>query len=105
MTQLHIDLTAPTRTHDAVWAFGGSVCHALMLLRKDVRRHLLLCRDELGFRHVACRGNLGANRCGRGTDGAFSFDKIEPVMDWLLKNGLVPFLRLTEPAPGAAEAS
>jgi hypothetical protein len=105
MTQLHLDLNAPTRTHDAVWAFGGSVCHASMLIRKDVRRHLMMCRDELGFRHVACRGMLGADMSVIGPDGAFSFDKIEPVMDWLLENGMVPFLRLAEPEPAAADAS
>ncbi len=104
MTQLHLDLTAPTRTHDAAWAFGGSVCHGPMLFRKEVRRHLLMCRDELGFRHVACRGILDQDMGVIGPDGAFSFDKIEPVTDWLLENGMVPFLRLAEPAVDAAEA-
>jgi beta-xylosidase len=68
-----------------------------MLLRKDVRRHLLMCRDELGLRHVACRGILGDEMNVIGGDGSFSFDAIEPVMDWMLENGLIPFLRLAEP--------
>lgn len=105
MTQLLIDLTAPTHTHDAVWAFGGSVCHAPMLLRKDLRRHLMMCRDELGFRHVAIRGMLGDDMDVIGPDGSFSFDSIEPALDWLLESGLVPFLRLVQPANDAPAAN
>ena len=105
MTELHIDLSAPTRTHNSVWAFGGSVCHTPMLFRDDVRRHLMMCRDELGFRHVACRGILGQDMSVIGGDGTFSFDKIEPVLDWMLENGMVPFLRLSEPAALSADAA
>ena len=74
-----------------------------MLLRKDVRRHLMMCRDELGFRHVACRGLLGDDMGVIGPDGQFSFDRIEPALDWLLENGMVPFVRLSQPAAGAPQ--
>src|SRR5947209_19015706 len=100
MTQLHLDLRAPTSRLDAVWSFGGRAGPAHLLLRKEVRRHLLMCRDELGFRHVRCEGILGPEMAGVRGDGSPDFDKVESVLDWMMENGLVPFLSL--PYPPAA---
>jgi len=102
MTKLNLDLRA-TRRHDAVWSFGGGIGDASMLQRKDVRRQLLMCRNDLGFRHVACGGIFGREMGVIRADGSFSFDRIEPMLDWLLESGLVPFLRLSPP-PDSADA-
>ena len=96
MTQLHIDLKARAPIN-AAWAFGGSVSHAPLLLRKDVRRHLQLCRDELGFQHVRCDGMLSDAMGVFRLDGSCDFTAVERALDGLMEAGVMPFLRLTDP--------
>ena len=105
MTQLHLDLQAPTSRVDAVWSFGGRAGPAPLLLRKEVRRHLLLCRDELRFRHVRCEGVLGPEMVAERGDGSLDFDKVEAALDWMMENGLVPFFTLQCPGAGVEAAA
>ena len=91
MTVLRLDLAAPTRPHSAIWSFGGGVESPALLLRQDVRRHVLMCRDECGLRHVAIDDVLGEASAAR---PAFDPDRIESNLDWLLENGITPFLHL-----------
>src|SRR5688572_9690484 len=95
MTQLHLDLQSAGERLEPVWTFGGGVPHALLLLRKDVQRHLQICRDELGFRHLRCRGLLSDEMGVLRPDGALDFTQAEEALDVVMGNHFVPYVELT----------
>lgn len=95
MTQLHLDLLNLDRLVSPIWSFGGAVASAALLARDDVRQHLLICRDELGFRHVRCAGML-CDAMGVATaEGKLDFVRIEQSLDWLMENNFLPFFQLS----------
>lgn len=95
MPQLHLDLNGPTNYLTTPWAFGTNVASAASLLRADVRRHLLLGRDELGFRHVRFPGVFDDAVRVLGPGGAYDFTRLEQAVDWLMEQGMSPFFCLS----------
>jgi xylan 1,4-beta-xylosidase len=94
MTQLHLDLQSAGDRVEPVWTFGGTVAHAPLLLRKDVQRHLQICRDELGFRHLRCRGLLSDEMGVLHPDGSLDFTQVEEALDVVMENHYVPYVEL-----------
>src|SRR3954447_7788439 len=101
MTQLHLELSHRTQI-DPVWSFGGAVGLAGLLLRKDVRRQVQICRDELGLRHLRLTGLLSDDMAGPRADGSLDFAKAESVIDALMEDSYLPFISLAAP-PSASE--
>lgn len=95
MTELHLELATPAESLSPVSPLGATACRASLLLRKDVQRHLLMARDELGFHAVRVYGLLADDMGFAQPDGSFDFTKVERALDMLLENGLVPFVELT----------
>lgn len=105
MTQLHIDLRTRHTLH-SIWSFGINLGPAAMLLRADVQRHLRMCRDEAGFRHVRCSGWLADEMHILQGDGSYDFTKIEQSIDVLMENGMTPWMELSSmPAAIAQEGT
>lgn len=94
MTQLHLDLHGSTRYLTSPWSYGVNVSHASALLRKEVQRHLIMGRDELGFRHVRFAGIFDDTMAVLQPDGSYDFSRVERVLDWLMEQGFSPFIAL-----------
>jgi len=92
---LHIDLNAPGQPLNAIWSFGGNTCHAPLLLRDDLQRHLSWVQQDLGFKYVRCHGILSDNMGVVREDGSFDFSKIDQAVDNLLRLHLKPFMELS----------
>lgn len=78
-----------------IWAFGGNTCHAPLLLRDDLLRHLEMAKRELGFKYVRCHGILSDGIGVVKEDGTHDFTKLNKVIDNLLALGLRPFMELS----------
>ena len=106
MSTLQLDLPNSHTYLCNPWAYGGGVSRAAMLLRKDVQRHLLLARDELGFRHIRFAGVFDDELAILQPDGSHDFTKLEVAFDWLMEQGLAPYIVLSGvPSALATEGS
>ncbi|HEX8915078.1 MAG TPA: hypothetical protein VF796_22190 [Humisphaera sp.] len=94
-TTLHLDLRKADAYLHNPWAYGGGVSSAAALLRKDVQRALLTCRDELGFRHVRFGGVFDDAMKVLRPDGSYDFTTLEVAFDWLMEQGFSPYVGLT----------
>jgi xylan 1,4-beta-xylosidase len=94
-TTLHLDLRKADTYLQNPWAFGGGVSTAANLLRKDVQRALLSCRDDLGFRHVRFHGVFDDAMRIVKPDGSYDFTTIEVAFDWLMEQGFSPYVGLS----------
>ena len=95
MTQLHLEFHDATSYLNNPWSYGAGVSHASVLLRKDVQRHLLLGRDELGFRQVRFHNVFDDAMKILQPDGSYDFTVIEQTFDWLMESGFVPYIGLS----------
>src|SRR5690349_6291812 len=94
MTQLHLDLHAATEYLQTPWSYGVNVSSAAALLRKDIQRQLLLARDDCGFRHLRFTGIFDDAMQVVKADGSYEFSHIEQVLDWVMEQGLLPYIEL-----------
>src|SRR6185295_3825038 len=95
MTKLHIQLHGATSYLQNPWSFGVNVSRCSLLLRKEIQRHLLMGRDELGFRHVRFHHLFDDQMKVLQEDGTFDFTVVEQAIDWLMEQGLTPFIGLS----------
>jgi xylan 1,4-beta-xylosidase len=95
MTQLHLQLHGATAYLNNPWSFGVNVSRCALIMRKEIQRHLLQGRDELGFRHVRFHGVFDDDMKILQPDGSYDFTHFEQVIDWLMENGLSPFIGLS----------
>ena len=61
--RIEISRDLPKRKTDFSWQKGISNCHAYLLHRKDVLKHIKLAHDELGFRYLRCHGIFDDTHC------------------------------------------
>src|SRR4051794_10314803 len=73
MTQLHLELHGPSSYLSTPWAFGVSLSHASLLLRKAIQRCVLLGREKLGFRHIRFHGVFVYDMKMLQPDGSYDF--------------------------------
>lgn len=66
------------------------------LLRSEIREHLILLREQLGFRYVRLWNifSEGMLLDQPGSDGEYNFSRLDSVLDFLLENHLLPHLEL-----------
>jgi len=94
MTQLHLELHGASEYLNTPWSFGVNVSCASMLLKKEIQRHLIMGRDELGFKNVRFSGIFDEANSILQPDGSYNFAAIERQLDWLMEQGLSPFVVL-----------
>jgi xylan 1,4-beta-xylosidase len=92
--ELRLNLT-DTRPLNSIWTFGGNTCHAPLLLREDLGRHLAMAARTLGFRYVRCHGLLSDNMGVVVGKRRYDFSKIDTAIEALLMRGLKPFMELS----------
>ena len=110
MLQFEIQRNAPVRPTDFSWQMGLGNCHAFLLHRADMLRHVKLAHDELGIRYLRCHGvfdddmltvqRMGDCRMFRTVPGKnkireINFRQIGDIYDNLLEIGVKPFVELS----------
>jgi xylan 1,4-beta-xylosidase len=93
--QLKVRLDSGDTPVNPIWTFGGNTCHAPLLLRDDLRRHLRRVRRELGFRYVRCHGMLSDGMGVVTGPRTYDFSRIDEAVKGLLALGLKPFMELS----------
>ncbi|MBN2222859.1 MAG: beta-xylosidase, partial [Vallitaleaceae bacterium] len=85
------------------WEHCVGSCHAYTALREDYRKQLKRAHDELGFRYVRFHGLFNdqmsvlvmkKDHVGNELGLAYNFVNIDNIFDWLLDNGMKPFIEL-----------
>ena len=80
------------------WEHTVGSGHAILALRADWQQQLLLCRTQLGFRHVRFHGLL-CDQMGTLVDEKkellYSFFNADQIRDFLLSIGMKPFVELS----------
>lgn len=72
--------------------------HAAMALRTEYQEQLKRCHDELGIGHVRCHGLLSHDMgtlVTHGRNQSVSFHNAHSIWDFLLDNGMKPFVEVS----------
>lgn len=80
------------------WEHTVGSCHAPMALRADWQSQLRRCHDELGFRHVRFHGLLSddvGTLIRHSETLLYSFFNADQIVDFLVSNGMRPFVELS----------
>lgn len=80
------------------WEHTVGSCHAPMALRSDWQSQLRRCHDELGFRHVRFHGLLSddvGTLIRHSETLLHSFFNADQIVDFLVSNGMRPFVELS----------
>jgi xylan 1,4-beta-xylosidase len=80
------------------WEHTVGSGHAPLALRADWQAQLRRCHAELGFRHVRFHGILSYpmdTLICQGDEWLYSFFNADQIVDYLLSNGLRPFVELS----------
>ena len=108
--ELSITRNVPTTPTDFSWQMGLGNCHAYLLHRADVLRHVKLAHDELGIKSLRFHGifdddmltyqRMGDCRMfktvpGKNKIAEINFRQVGDVYDNLLEIGVKPFVELS----------
>ncbi len=95
-----IDLTQNGRPYPHYWEFCVGSCHALTILREDVRNQIRKAHEEIGFKYLRFHGlfdddmSVVIKPMMPGSPIEVSFYNIDCVFDFLLDTGMKPFVEL-----------
>jgi len=64
------------------------------LLQSDMQTQVLFLKEELHFEYIRFWDLYDADLYMDGTEDGYNFDKLDRVLDFLLKNGLKPYIEL-----------
>ena len=107
---ISIHRNAPRAKTDFSWQMGLGNCHAYLLHRADMLRHIKLAHDELGIRYLRCHGvfdddmltyqRMGDCRMfssvpGKNKISEINFRQVGDIYDNLLDCGVKPFVELS----------
>ena len=107
---ISINRNAPRAKTDFSWQMGLGNCHAYLLHRADMLRHIKLAHDELGIRYLRCHGvfdddmltyqRMGDCRMfgsvpGKNKISEINFRQVGDIYDNLLDCGVKPFVELS----------
>lgn len=102
MIQFEIDISKQT-TFPHYWEKCVGSSHAYTALREDYRSQLKKAHEELGFQYVRFHGLLDdkmsvlirkRDHFGNDHGLVYNFVNIDNIFDWLLENGMKPFVEL-----------
>lgn len=102
MINYTIDLKQQT-SFPHYWELCVGSCSAYTALREDYRTQLKRAHDELGFKYVRFHGILDDRMSillmkkdfvGNNLGLVYNFVNIDNIFDWLLDNGMKPFIEL-----------
>lgn len=81
------------------WSLGANTCHAPMVMRSDLQKHMRQVRNDLGFRYWRAHGTLSddvsiftLDKKGR---PQYTFSGLKRILDTVLSTGLKPFFELS----------
>lgn len=98
--QINLDNTTPFPHY---WEMCVGSCQAYTALREDYRQQLKRAHDELGFQYVRFHGLLcdqmsilvmKKDHAGNELGLVYNFVNMDNIFDWLLDNGMKPFIEL-----------
>ena len=107
---ISINRNAPRAKTDFSWQMGLGNCHAYLLHRADMLRHIKLAHDQLGIRYLRCHGvfdddmltyqRMGDCRMfgsvpGKNKISEINFRQVGDIYDNLLDCGVKPFVELS----------
>ena len=107
---ISINRNAPRAKTDFSWQMGLGNCHAYLLHRADMLRHIKLAHDELGIRYLRCHGVLDDDMLtyqrmgdcrmfgsvpGKNKISEINFRQVGDIYDNLLDCGVKPFVELS----------
>ena len=107
---ISINRNVPIKKTDFSWQMGLGNCHAYLLHRADMLRHIKLAHDELGIRYLRCHGvfdddmltyqRMGDCRMfgsvpGKNKISEINFRQVGDIYDNLLDCGVKPFVELS----------
>lgn len=107
---ISINRNAPRAKTDFSWQMGLGNCHAYLLHRADMLRHIKLAHDELGIRYLRCHGvfdddmltyqrmgdcRMFASVPGKNKISEINFRQVGDIYDNLLDCGVKPFVELS----------
>lgn len=102
MKQFRID-TKSQNAFPHYWEMCIGSCNAYTSLREDYRKQLKRAHDELGFKYVRFHGLLDdrmsilirkRDHSGNDLGLVYNFVNMDNTFDWLLDNGMKPFIEL-----------
>lgn len=80
--------------YEKSWNRMINIGSVLDLLRSDFQEHLLVLKEELGFRYVRFWDIFANGMLVDLKKGKFNFRRIDSAIDFLVKNGMHPFLEM-----------
>lgn len=108
--EIRINRNTKERLTDYSWQFGLGNCHAYLLHRNDVMKHIKMAHDELGIKYIRCHGVLDDDMLtyqrmgdcrmfssvpGKNKISEINFRQVGHVYDNLLSCGVKPFVELS----------
>lgn len=78
------------------WKQMINVGRAGDLLRSDMQEHLIILKNELGFRYVRIWDIFSKEIMidENNAEGNYNFEKIDKVLDFLVENKMIPFIEM-----------
>ena len=95
---IKVDINGQSKLFDRYYKLMTAAARASDLLRADVREHLRVAQNELGFQYIRFHGIFNDEMCvldpqGNGT--LYNFMYIDYVFDFLMEIGLRPFVEFS----------
>lgn len=95
---IKIDVNSGKRELNRVWSMGFNTCHAPLILRDDMRKHLKM-GAEIGFKYVRFHDifcdEIGICKIDEKGKFRYNFEKLDEIFDTILSCGLLPFFELS----------
>lgn len=96
MREIKVDLNQIKGKHDQFYKECASTGRAYLILRSDHRQHLEIAARECGFKYLRFHGllqdDMGVYREDKGGNPIYSWQYVDAVYDFLLDNGIRPFV-------------
>jgi xylan 1,4-beta-xylosidase len=113
MKQFTLDYASERKPLPHFWEECIGVAHTSALLRADCREHILRCKKDLGFRYVRLGCSFGEDAGVVSEVGGdpehmsfrFSFTNLDTAFDFLLGNGLRPYITFGSMPKGLASGN
>ncbi|MDF3056043.1 MAG: xynB [Rariglobus sp.] len=94
-----VDLGAPSVPFNRFFQRGVGSCHAYLTLREDLREHVRLAQQEIGFGGIRFHGifteYVGVVHNGEEADGPrLNFQNVTKIYEFFVNQGMKPFVEI-----------